>query len=167
MKHYLGVDVGTYETKGVITDGGGRIVAQASRPHQMIVPQPGWAEHRAEQDWWGDFVYVTQKMLAESHIDPKSIAAIGCSAIGPCMLPVDRDGNPLMNGVLYGVDTRATREIADLNALIGEDVILARCRNALSTQAAGPKILWLKRNRPESERLFARLKRLRGAVKRP
>jgi hypothetical protein len=22
MKHYLGVDVGTYETKGVITDGG-------------------------------------------------------------------------------------------------------------------------------------------------
>jgi xylulokinase len=149
MKHYLGVDVGTYETKGVITDGGGRIVAQASRPHQMIVPQPGWAEHRAEQDWWGDFVYVTQKMLAESRIDPKSIAAIGCSAIGPCMLPVDRDGNPLMNGVLYGVDTRATREIADLNALIGEDVILSRCRNALSTQAAGPKILWLKRNRPE------------------
>ena len=65
------------------------------------------------------------------------------------MLPVDRDGTPLMNGVLYGVDTRATREIADLNAMIGEDVILERCRNALTTQAAGPKILWLKRNRPE------------------
>ena len=24
MKHYLGVDIGTYETKGVIVDGGGR-----------------------------------------------------------------------------------------------------------------------------------------------
>ena len=149
MKHYLGVDVGTYETKGVITDAEGRIVAQASRPHQMLVPQAGWAEHRAEEDWWGDFVFVTQQMLAQSRIDPKSIAGIGCSAIGPCMLPVDSDGTPLMNGVLYGVDTRATREIADLNALIGEDVILERCRNALSTQAAGPKILWLKRNRPE------------------
>ena len=149
MKHYLGVDAGTYETKGVITDAEGRIVAQASRPHQMLVPQAGWAEHRAEEDWWGDFVFVTQQMLAQSRIDPKSIAGIGCSAIGPCMLPVDSDGTPLMNGVLYGVDTRATREIADLNALIGEDVILERCRNALSTQAAGPKILWLKRNRPE------------------
>ena len=149
MKHYLGVDIGTYETKGVITDGLGRIVAQASRAHQMLVPQPGWAEHRPEEDWWGDFVSVTQQMLAVSRIKPETIASIGCSAIGPCMLPVDRDGNPLMNGVLYGVDTRATLEIADLNAMIGEEVILDRCRNALSTQAAGPKILWLKRNRPE------------------
>ena len=43
MKHYLGVDIGTYETKGVITDATGRIVAQAARAHQMLVPQPGWA----------------------------------------------------------------------------------------------------------------------------
>lgn len=149
MKHYLGVDVGTFETKGVITDAEGRIVAKSSRPHQMLVPQPGWAEHRAEEDWWGDFVFVTRAMLAESRLDPKSIAAIACSAIGPCMLPVDRDGNPLMNAVLYGVDTRATAEIAELNDLIGEDVIMSRCRNALSTQAAGPKILWLKKQRPE------------------
>jgi xylulokinase len=149
MKHYLGVDVGTYETKGVIVTAEGAIVAQAARAHQMIVPQPGWAEHDAERDWWGDFVFVTRKMLAESRIDPASIAAIGTSAIGPCVLPVDRDGNPLMNGILYGVDTRATAEIAELNALIGEDVILERCRNALTTQAAGPKMLWLKRNRPE------------------
>jgi xylulokinase len=149
MKHYLGVDVGTYETKGVIVTAEGAIVAQGSRAHQMIVPQPGWAEHNAEQDWWGDFVFVTRKMLAESRIDPASIAAIGTSAIGPCVLPVDRDGNPLMNGILYGVDTRATAEITELNALIGENVILERCRNALTTQAAGPKMLWLKRNRPE------------------
>ena len=80
MKHYLGVDVGTYETKGVIVTGEGVIVAQAARPHQMTVPQPGWAEHDAERDWWGDFVFVTRKILAESGVAPSSIAAIGCSA---------------------------------------------------------------------------------------
>lgn len=149
MKHYLGVDIGTYETKGVITDGNGNIAASAARPHQMIVPQSGWAEHRAEEDWWGDFVFVTRKMLAESRIDPASIASIGTSGIGPCVLPVDHDGKPLMNAILYGVDTRATAEIADLNVLIGEDIIMQRCRNALTTQATGPKILWLKRNRPD------------------
>ena len=149
MKHYLGVDVGTYETKGVVTDGDGNIVASAARAHQMIVPQPGWAEHRAEEDWWGDFVFVTAMMLEDSRIDPASIASIAASGIGPCVLPVDSDGNPLMNAILYGVDTRATKEIADLNALIGEDLIMEHCRNALTTQAAGPKILWLKRNRPE------------------
>ena len=153
MKHYLGVDIGTFETKGVIVTETGEIAAQASRPHQMQVPQPGWAEHDAEQDWWGDFVYVTKKMLAESGIAPSSIAAIGASGIGPCMLPVDEAGNPLMNAVLYGVDTRAAKEIADLSREIGEDVILERCGNALTSQAVGPKILWLKRNRPE---IFAR-----------
>ena len=149
MKHYLGVDIGTFETKGVIVTETGEIAAQAARPHQMQVPQPGWAEHDAEQDWWGDFVYVTRKMLAESGIAPSSIAAIGASGIGPCMLPVDAAGNPLMNAVLYGVDTRAAREIEDLTAQIGEDVILDRCGNALTSQAVGPKVLWLKRNRPE------------------
>jgi xylulokinase len=58
-----------------------------------------------------------------------------------------------MNGVLYGVDTRATAQIASLNAAIGADVILARCGNALTSQSVGPKILWLKETHPE---LFAR-----------
>lgn len=149
MKHYLGVDIGTFETKGVIVTATGEIVAQAARAHRMQVPEPGWAEHDAEQDWWGDFVHVTRKMLAESGIDPSSIAAIGASGIGPCMLPVDEAGTPLMNAVLYGVDTRAAKEIDDLTRDIGAEVILERCGNALTSQAVGPKILWLKRNRPE------------------
>ena len=42
MKHYLGVDIGTFETKGVIVSATGEIVAQAARAHKMRVPQPGW-----------------------------------------------------------------------------------------------------------------------------
>jgi len=147
MKHYLGVDIGTFETKGVIVDQSGRIVAIAARPHQMLVPQPGWAEHRPREDWWEDFVFVTQKMLAESRIAPTSIAAIGTSAIGPCMLPVDRSGAPLMNAVLYGIDTRAAAEIDELTHRIGGDTLIAQCGNALTSQSVGPKILWLKRYR--------------------
>ena len=153
MKHYLGVDIGTFETKGVIVDQAGRIVATASRPHQMLVPQPGWAEHRPEEDWWGDFVFVTRKMLADSKIAPVSIAAIGASAIGPCMLPVDADGAPLMNGVLYGIDTRAATEIEALTHRIGAETLIEKCGNALTSQSVGPKILWLKNKRPD---LFAK-----------
>ena len=149
MSYTLGVDIGTYESKGVLVDGDGEIVAQAARKHKMLVPQAGWAEHDPDQDWWGDFVHLTGELLATSRVDPKSIKAVGCSAIGPCMLPVDASGNALMNGVLYGVDTRAHREIDDLNDKIGEETILNTCGNALSAQSVGPKILWLKRNRPE------------------
>jgi len=149
MAYTLGIDIGTYETKGVLVDAAGVIQAQATQGHEMLVPQPGWAEHRPEEDWWGDFVHVCNALLTESGVDPKDIKAIACSAIGPCMLPVDSGGIPLMNGVLYGVDGRAETEVRELTDRIGEDTIIARCGNALTSQSVGPKILWLKRNRAE------------------
>jgi xylulokinase len=149
----LGIDIGTFESKGVVVDGAGRVVAEARHPHEMIVPRPGWAEHRAEEDWWGDFVRITRALLARPEVRAGEIAAVAASAIGPCMLPVDADGRPLMNGVLYGVDTRAAAEIAELTGQIGAGTILETCGNALTSQSVGPKILWLSRNSPE---LFAR-----------
>lgn len=153
MTHTLGLDIGTFETKGTLVAEDGTITATASRPHKMIIPRPGWAEHRADEDWWGDFVYVTHALLAQSGLDPRRISCVATSAIGPCMLPVDAEGAPLMNGVLYGVDTRASAQIAELNAAIGEDRILATCGNALTSQSVGPKILWLRQTHPD---LFAR-----------
>ena len=148
LGYTLGIDIGTFESKGVIADDHGTIVAQAARPHKMIVPRPGWAEQRADQDWWDDFVFLAKTLLAKSVVDAKALRAVATSAIGPCMLPIDAQGAPLMNGVLYGVDTRASAEIALLNAQIGEAAILARCGNALTSQSVGPKILWLARNHP-------------------
>ncbi len=54
-KAYLGVDIGTYETKGALVSADGEILASAKRAHRMLVPRPGWAEHRAEEDWWDEF----------------------------------------------------------------------------------------------------------------
>jgi xylulokinase len=149
MSYTLGIDIGTFESKGVIVDPEGAIVASASRPHKMLVPKPGWAEHRPKQDWWGDFVHICKAMLAQSGIAPGDIACVATSAIGPCMLPVDAKGEALSNAALYGVDARASAEIEELNAAIGAERILSACGNALTSQSVGPKILWLKKNRPD------------------
>ena len=144
---YLGIDIGTFESKGVLVDEGGAILATARRPHRMQVPRPGWAEHDAEADWWGDLVAICGELLAQEPAG--SVRALACSAIGPCMLPVDEVGTPLTNAVLYGVDGRATTEVEELTATIGVERLLARTGNALTSQSVGPKILWLRRNRPE------------------
>ncbi|MEP5807225.1 MAG: FGGY family carbohydrate kinase, partial [Roseobacter sp.] len=149
MSYTLGIDIGTYETKGVLVDETGVVHAQAARAHQMLVPRPGWAEHNPEKDWWGDFVHVSKTILDQSGVDPSDIKAVACSAIGPCMLPVDSQGRCLMNGVLYGVDGRAEQEVRDLSDRIGADTIIERCGNALTSQSVGPKILWLKRHHRE------------------
>ena len=149
MKFFLGIDIGTYESKGILTDKDGNVIASATNPHKMLVPEPGWAEHRPEEDWWNDFVKITKKILKASKINPGDISCIATSAIGPCMLPVSYEGDPLMNAVLYGVDTRAEKEIKELNREIGKEKILQNCGNALTSQSVGPKILWLKKNCPE------------------
>ena len=149
MAFTLGIDIGTFESKGVLVDPDGAVVGSASRGHKMLVPRPGWAEHRADEDWWGDFVFIARAILEATDVAPGDIEAIGCSAIGPCMLPLDAAGNPLMNAVLYGVDGRAGKEVDELTELIGSDKLLDRCGNALTSQSVGPKILWLQRNRPD------------------
>ena len=149
MQYFLGIDIGTYESKGILTDKDGNVIASATNPHKMLVPEPGWAEHRPEEDWWNDFVKITKKILKASKINPGDISCIATSAIGPCMLPVSYEGDPLMNAVLYGVDTRAEKEIKELNREIGKEKILQNCGNALTSQSVGPKILWLKKNCPE------------------
>ena len=149
MQYFLGIDIGTYESKGVLTDKEGNVIASATHHHKMLVPEPGWAEHRPEEDWWNDFVKITKKILKASKINPGDISCIATSAIGPCMLPVSYEGDPLMNAVLYGVDTRAENEIRELNEEVGEEKILQNCGNALTSQSVGPKILWLKKNCPE------------------
>ena len=149
-RYLLGVDIGTYESKGVITTVDGKIVNSQVQPHQMNIPQQGWAEHDAEAVWWGDFVAITRRLLQTTGINPAEIAGIGCSAIAPDILPVDAECRPLRpGGILYGVDTRAAAEIAELEAALGAGEIFAKTGNSLSAQTTGPKILWLKRHEPE------------------
>ena len=52
--------------------------------------------------------------------------AVGLSGIGPVLLPADADGRPRRPAILYGVDTRATREIEELTDRFGAAEILRR-----------------------------------------
>lgn len=147
--YLLGIDIGTYESKGVITDLAGNVIAVQVCPHELQIPQQGWAEHDVEGVWWGDFVTLTRRLLETSGIPPQQIRGVGCSAIGPCVLPVDEECRPLRpGGILYGIDTRAVQEIAALEARFGRDVIFQQNGNMLSAQSIGPKILWLKNHEP-------------------
>ncbi|SDM15603.1 FGGY-family carbohydrate kinase [Allokutzneria albata] len=143
----LGVDIGTSSSKGVLTTVDGEVVARADRPHGTSTPHPGWFEHDAETVWWQDFVEITRELM--SKLDGRSPVGLAVSGIGPCLLPADASGTPLRPGILYGVDTRATAEIAELTEEFGAEAVLARCGSRLTSQAVGPKARWLARHEPE------------------
>ena len=160
-KYLLGFDCGTQGSKGIIVDYSGRIVATGSSPHAVSHPKPSWAEHDAEEEWWGGFVTVVRQLLSQSGIDAADIAAIGCSAITPCMLPLDEDDRPLRKGILYGIDNRSSAEYEELRDLIDAKYAGQENRPRISQQSVGCRILWYQRNEPE---LFRRSERYMGAV---
>ena len=145
----MGVDIGTYESKGVLVSLDGKVIASAVQPHKMLFPKAGWAEHDPELTWWGDFLAISKKLLSTPDVKNSDIKGISVSAIGPDVLPIDENFMPLRMGILYGVDTRAVEEIRELNEKHGSKNIFQATGNALSSQSTGPKVLWIKKNEPE------------------
>ncbi|NBE92178.1 sugar kinase [Nonomuraea sp. KC401] len=139
---FLGIDIGTSSSKGVLVAPDGAVVATAVHEHRTATPRPGWFEHDADEIWWADFLAITRELARPG------VAAVGISGIGPCVLPCDAGGTPLRPAILYGVDTRATAEIAAQTERYGKAAIMERCGSPLTSQAAGPKLEWLRAHEP-------------------
>jgi xylulokinase len=152
----FGVDIGTSSSKGVLVSLDGSIVAQATREHEVARPYPGHVEMDAAT-WWSELVGIAQELVAG--VGDREIVAVGVSGMGPCVLVTGDDGLPLRPAILYGVDSRATAQIAALEQELGADAILARGHAALSSQAVGPKLRWLAEHEPD---VIARASRLFG-----
>ena len=148
-RYLVGVDIGTYSSKGVLVTSDGALVARHTVPHGMDMPRQGYFEHDADQVWWHDFVVIIKNLLGGSGVDPKQILGIGTSAIGSCVLPIDENCRPLRPGILYGIDTRASKEIEYLERELGKHEIFRASGSHLSSQASGPKVLWIRNHEPE------------------
>lgn len=150
----LGIDVGTYSSKGVLVEPDGTVLRSHVVEHEMDVPRPGWAEQDADAVWWGDVVQICRTLLDGQPYAGEELGAVALSAIGPCMLPLDAAGKPLRPGILYGVDTRAENEIDHLTRELGEEAVYDFSGMTFTSQAVGPKILWMRNHEPE---LWARV----------
>ena len=144
----LGIDIGTYSSKGVLCTPAGDVLETHVVDHGLSLPRPGWAEQDADAVWWNDLVRICRVMTGGRY-SGEDIGAVAVSAIGPCLLPVDAEGRPLRPGILYGIDTRASDEIDWLNQHVGEQEMFDLGGMALTSQAIGPKILWLRNHEPE------------------
>ncbi len=149
-KYYMGIDIGTHESKGVLIDDDCRIVCCEVASHGVENPKPNYYEHDADQVWWGDFCKISKALIKTSGVQAKDIAAVGCSALSADVVPVDQNCVPLRKAILYGIDARAMAEMDDLTAYYGPE----RMRQLfggrpLCSSDCMPKILWIKNNEPE------------------
>jgi xylulokinase len=151
----LGVDIGTSSSKGVLVDASdGSVVTTAVIPHTVQRPRPGWVEMDGEI-WWDEFVRLTRRLLADA---PRAeVVSVGVSGMGPCVLLADDADQPVRPAILYGIDTRAGEQIERMTRELGADAIVRIGGSSLTSQAGGPKIVWIAEEEPQA---YARARRL-------
>jgi xylulokinase len=142
---WLGLDVGTQGTKGVLVDlGAGRIVARAAQSYDLIT---GLAQGAAEQHpntWWSAVVAVTRALVASDDVDASRIRGLGVSGQQHGFVPLDSAGEVIRAAKLW-CDLETVPEARDLSERLGRQI---------PAGFTASKILWLKEHEPEN---FARL----------
>lgn len=143
----LGVDLGTTATKGVLVDGAGRLVAEASCPVALHSAHPGWAEAETA-DWWANLCRLVPELLAAAHAGAEDIAVVSTSGMVPAVVLLDA-GNRALGPAALQNDARATAEIELLAGRLAGVDLVARTGSALSQQSVAPTLLWLQRHQAD------------------
>lgn len=145
----IGIDVGTRSTKGVLIDmRTGRVIAHTSVDHGIELGADGRVEHDADAVWWAESRTVLNELTQRAE-PSNEIAAVGLSSCGPCLVGIGATDAALRPGILYGIDTRATAEVADLVGEWPDEIATRRFGMPFSSQSVVPKIRWLEAHEPE------------------
>jgi len=158
MALFLGLDIGTTSTIGLLIELPNRILAKASRPVTLHSAHPGWAEEDPGQ-WWANCCEIIPELLEKSGHAASEIGGIGVAGMLPATILLDTEGQPLRRSIQQS-DGRAGAEVAQMRREIDEKAFLASAGNGVNQQLVGAKMRWLKRNEPD---LVARAKTLLGS----
>lgn len=147
--YLIGVDLGTTAARAAIFGADGTLVADAAEESRLIQPRPGWVEQDPD-DLYGATVRTIRACLERSGVDPADIAGLACDGQMAGIGYVDTGwGAPAPYD--SWLDTRCGPYIDVMRA--HEEQII-RLTGGPPTYSHGPKILWLRREHPDT---FARV----------
>lgn len=136
----LSIDQGTTNTKALLIDSSGQILARASRPMALHCPQPGWIEQDAASLW--DSVREVIEEILSSH-GPSHLAALAISNQRESVVVWERaSGRPLGPCVIWQC-RRTAPFCAELRRQGKADAILAKTGLGLDPLFSATKAHWL------------------------
>ncbi len=158
IKYILAIDHGTSGAKTAIVSTRGEVVDWIFQEVPLLLSEGG----RAEQDpaeWWNAIKITTKKLIEKKIVPVEDIVGICNTSQWSGMIPLDEQGNCLMNCLIW-MDTRAAkitqkkfRGTINISGYGLRNVLawLKRTGGAPSLSGKDPisKILWLKETHPE------------------
>jgi xylulokinase len=133
---FLGFDVGTQASKGLLLDAeAGAVLARASAPHEMLPGLPPGAAEQDPETWVSAVRDVAAQLLAAVPGAAARIGGVGVAGQQHGLVVLDADRQVIRPAKLW-CDTSTAAEAAELSTALGRRVPVGYTAS---------KILWMKR----------------------
>ncbi len=130
---FIGFDLGSHASKGVIIDGNGFVLASETLKHGTNIVNAGWQE-QIPAVWWEEFKQISAVLLQKSHVEPSLIGAVGITGFVPGLVLIDRKSNVIRPAIMH-TDIRATSQLLYLNEILDTPITHGFLL---------PKLLWVR-----------------------
>lgn len=149
----LAIDQGTTNTKALVIDETGAILARAAAPSTSDYPKPGWAEQSADDIW-----SATRRVIdtVANEVGPDSIDALAISNQRETLVAWDRQTSAPVGPAILWQCARTAPACAELIAAGHGPAVEAATGLRLSPMFPAPKLAWILQNRPEAAALHDR-----------
>lgn len=111
-KYILAIDLGTSGPKVALVTTTGDVVAHEFEKTGVIL-LPGGGAEQCPDEWWNSIIRTALRVLEKGLVPREDIVAICCSTQWSGTVPVDRDGTPVSNAIIW-LDSRGSKYIRDI-----------------------------------------------------
>jgi len=143
----VGVDAGTTNTKAMVFDAAGRMVAQASEPTPIAYPRAEWAEYAGET-LFAVAAAAIRAALAQVD-DPRRVAGVAFASMAETAVPLDAHGAATGPAIAW-FDKRARAELEFIVETVGQDRLFAISGLNPEPIFGLCKLIWHQRHRAEA-----------------
>lgn len=147
---FLGIDIGTTNSKTIAFEPTGSTVAQASCPTPTHSHTNGWAFYDPEEIW--QTVVGLMRTVVAQLDQPTRIVSIGVASYGETGVPLDAHGEPTHEAIAW-FDSRTLPQAQWLQKTVGAEPLFRVTGVALQPILGLCKVLWLRDNEADA---FAR-----------
>ncbi len=106
----VSIDSSTTACKAIAWDMRGQALAEGRAAYPLIQPARGWHEQNAE-DWWAGACRALRDCVDQ--VQGSQIDAIAITHQRETFVPVDADGTPIRNAIMWN-DERSAAQVATL-----------------------------------------------------
>jgi glycerol kinase len=147
--HIIAIDQGTTNTKAVLVNEAGAVVAKANHPLRSSYPRPGWAE-QSPRDIWASVQAVIAEVVSGGSC---KISGLAIANQRETLVVWDGDtGQPIAPAILWQC-RRTARACDDLIARGANPMVVEASGLSVNALFPATKLAWVMENVPEAKSL--------------